>query len=135
MTLTTASRFWLVSARVVPSGATSRSWKQKKGAPSFSMNSKATRTRLMALSTESCAALPGPQHRARPERIGAGAPHRVPVGHAEAEVVLHRLAFDHFALVVVAERQGVLRLRAFVLDLGGLREKRAWVDSWWLVVT
>ena len=63
-------------------------------------------------------AFPRPQHRARPERIAAGAPHRVPIGHAEAEVVLHRLAFDQFALVVVAEGQRVLRVGAFVLDLG-----------------
>jgi hypothetical protein len=59
ITWTTRSRFLFVSDRVLPSGATSRSWKQKNGAPSFSMNSKATRTRLQAFSRESWAASQG----------------------------------------------------------------------------
>ena len=48
------------------------------------------------------------------------AAHRVPIGHAEAKVVLHRLAFDQFVLVVVAECQRVLRLGAFVADFGDI---------------
>ena len=39
-----ASRFDRDSAKLAPSGATSRSWKQKNGAPSFSMNSNAAST-------------------------------------------------------------------------------------------
>ena len=102
------------------------------------MNSKPTRTRLMAFSTVSAGAFPGPQHRARPEGIAAGAAHRVPIGDAEAEVVLHRLALDHLVLVVVAERQRVLRLRAFVADFGDIGKcghgetpwNRKWAVIW-----
>ncbi len=39
-----ASRFAWVSVKVAPSGATSRSWKVKNGAPSLWMNSKAAST-------------------------------------------------------------------------------------------
>lgn len=56
-------------------------------------------------------------HRAWPERIAAGAAHRVPIGHRKAEMVFHRLAFDHFLLVVVVEGEQVLALGAFELDL------------------
>ena len=46
-----------------------------------------------------------------------GAAERVPVGDGEAEVVLHRLAFDDLVLVVVAEGERVLALGAFEADL------------------
>ncbi len=86
-------------------------------------------------------ALPGPQHGARPEGIAAGAPHRVPIGDAEPEMVLHRLAFDRLAGVVVAERQRVLRFGAFVTDFGdvgkcghgGTPEKWSVVSCQWSV--
>ena len=42
---------------------------------------------------------------------------REPTGHGESEVILHGLAFDHFGGVVLPEREVVLRIRAFVLDL------------------
>ena len=67
---------------------------------------------------------PGPPHRARSERVAARAAKRVPIGHAEAEMILHRLAFDQFAGVVVAERQRVLRVGAFVGDVADLWECR-----------
>ena len=85
------------------------------------MNSKATRTRFLAFSTVSSARFPGPLHRARPERVAARAAERVPVGDGEAEVVLHRLAFDDFVLVVVVKGEHVLALRALeanLLDIG-----------------
>jgi hypothetical protein len=66
------------------------------------------------------AAFPGPQHGSRPERIAARSAHRMPIGYAEAEVVFHRLAFDQFAFVVMAKRQRVLRLGAFVTDFGNI---------------
>ncbi len=68
------------------------------------------------------AAFPGPQHRGRTEGVRTAAAHRVPVGDAEAEMVLHRLAGHDFRLVVVAESQGILRLRAFVADLLDFRK-------------
>ena len=52
-----------------------------------------------------------------PERIAARAPHRVPIGHAEAELVLHRLAFHQLVRIVVPEGQRVLGIGTFVVDL------------------
>src|SRR5690606_34526622 len=63
---------------------------------------------------------PGPQHGARSERIGPRSAKRMPVGNAEAEMVLHRLAFDHRGFVVMAKRQRVLRIGTFVADLRNL---------------
>ena len=81
------------------------------------MNSKATWTRLMAFSTESTGASQGRSSRARPERIGARAAERVPIGDAEAEMVLHRLAFDDLVGIVVVKGERILRLRTLVADL------------------
>jgi hypothetical protein len=79
------------------------------------MNSKATRTRLMAFS-------PRPQHRAGAEGVAARAAQGVPIGDAEAKMVLHRLAFHLCIGVVVAESEGVLRLWTFVGDLVDFRK-------------
>ena len=68
-------------------------------------------------------AFPGTEHGAGTEGIGAGTPHRVPICHAEAELVLHALAGYHFILVIVAEGQGVLRLRTLKLDLRDFRKR------------
>ena len=68
------------------------------------------------------AVFPRPVHRPGPERIAACAAERVPVDHAEAEMLLHRLAFHEFVLVVPTEGQGVLGLRTFVTDLADFGE-------------
>ena len=47
---TISSSFLFVSRRVAPSGAMSRSWKQKKGMESFSVSSKTARSRSRATS-------------------------------------------------------------------------------------
>ena len=93
------------------------------------MNSKATRARFSAFSTELLTVVPGPQRGARAERIGAGAAERVPVGDAEAQVVLHRVAFDLFVLVVVAEGERVLRRWDLRSGCGRFREMRPWEVS------
>ena len=67
--------------------------------------------------------LPRADHRAGAEGIAAGAPHRVPVGNGEAEVVPHRLAFDERVGVVMPEGQHVLRRRALVLDPADARKR------------
>ena len=87
------------------------------------MNSKATSTRLRAISTRVGAVFPGPDGAAGAERIAARAAEGVPVADGEAQVLLHRLAFDHFVRVVVPEGERVLRLGAFVLDLGNVGEE------------
>ena len=70
----------------------------------------------MAMSTRIGAVFPGPDGAAGAERVAAGAAERVPVAHGEAQVLPHRLAFDHLVGVVMAEGERVLRVRAFVLD-------------------
>ncbi len=64
------------------------------------------------------AALPRAEHRARAERVAAGSAEGMPIGDAEAEVILHRLAGHDFRLVVVAEGERIFGLRAFVTDFG-----------------
>ena len=100
------------------------------------MNSKATRARFMAFSTESSAASQGRSIVPGPNGSLPGAAERVPIGHAEAEVVLHRLAFDHFVFVVVVEGQRVLALGAFEADLFDSREMQPWfvVSVGWTVM-
>ena len=80
------------------------------------MNSNATRAAVLGVLDRVGAVFPGPDGAAGAERIGAGAAERVPVDDAEPQVVLHRLAVDHFVRVVVVEGERVLRLGAFVLD-------------------
>ena len=63
------------------------------------------------------AVFPRPHGAAGAERIAAHAAERVPVGDGEAQVLLHRLAFDHLVGVVMPEGERVLRVRAFVADL------------------
>ena len=63
------------------------------------------------------AVFPGADVAAGAERIGAGASEGVPVADGEAEVVLHGLPLDDFARIVMAKRERVFRIRAFVLDL------------------
>ena len=67
------------------------------------------------------AVLPRPHGAAGAERVAARAAEGVPVGDGEAQVLLHRLAFDLLVGVVVAEAERVGRIGAFVADLAGLR--------------
>ena len=78
------------------------------------------------------ARLPRADHGAGAERVAAGPAERVPVGHAEAEVVLHRLAFDHFVGVVTAEGERVLGLGTFVPNLGDVGEGGHVYSPWGL---
>ena len=87
------------------------------------MNSKATSTRLRAMSTRVGAVFPRPHGAAGAERVAAHAAEGVPVAHGEAQVLLHRLAFDHLVRVVVPEGERVLRVGAFVFDLGDVGEE------------
>ena len=59
---------------------------------------------------------------AGPKRIGAGAAHRVPIGNAEAEVILHLLAEHHFVFVIKTERQRIVALGAFELNFADFRK-------------
>lgn len=68
------------------------------------------------------AGFPRAEHRAGAERVGAGATKRVPIGDAEPQLVLHRLAFHLLVRVVVAEGQRVLRVGAFKSDLLDVRK-------------
>ena len=77
------------------------------------MNSNATRARFWAFSTESVPSSQGRTRRAGAERVAAGAAERVPIDDAEPQVVPHRLAFDLFVGVVVAEGERVLALGTF----------------------
>src|SRR5690606_7224719 len=65
---------------------------------------------------------PGSEHRARAEGIAPCASKRMPVRDGEAEVLLHRLAFDHFALVVVTEGERVIGFGTLVTDGSDLGE-------------
>jgi hypothetical protein len=56
------------------------------------------------------------------ENIGPFPIEAVPVANRHAQMLLHGLAGDDAILVVVAIRQRVLRLRAFVLDRGDVAE-------------
>ena len=69
------------------------------------------------------ARFPRADRRARPERVIAHPAHRVPIRDAEAQVLLHRFAFDHLVGVVMLESQRVPRIRALVFDLLYVREK------------
>jgi hypothetical protein len=52
-------------------------------------------------------AFPRPLHGPRAERITSGAAERMPVGNAEAEVILHRFAFHLFVFVIVVESEQI----------------------------
>jgi len=54
---------------------------------------------------------------ARSEGVCTATAHRVPVGHAKAEMLLHGFALDLFGGVVVLEGERVLGRRTFILDL------------------
>ncbi len=66
------------------------------------------------------AVVPRPNHGRGAERIGARPAERVPIDDAKAEVLLHRLAFHDFVLVVPTEGKRVLRVRTFVTNLRNL---------------
>src|SRR5262249_40553881 len=72
------------------------------------------------------AVLPRPAGAAGAERIGALPAHRVPVGHREAQVLLHRFAFDPFVRVVVAEAWRGGASGGFRAEPWRLRGRMAW---------
>ena len=74
--------------------------------------------------------LPRPLHRARSERIAAGAAEGVPIGNGEAKMVLHRSAFDHFVLIVMAKGERIFGLRTLEADFLDIR-KRGHVRFLW----
>ena len=57
------------------------------------------------------------------EWIIAHPAHGVPIGDAEAQVVLHGLAFDYLVGVVMLEGQRIFGIRAFVFNRLNVREK------------
>ncbi len=78
------------------------------------------------------AGVPRALRRAPAEHVAARPAHRVPVHHREAQVLLHGLALDELARVVVLEGQGVLGARAFELDVPDLREVLLAHDVCWI---
>ena len=58
------------------------------------------------------------------EGIGKAVAHDVPVGGREARVLLHRFPADDLIGIVLLEREGILGLGAFELDLGDIGEER-----------
>src|ERR1700761_6138669 len=92
-------RFFMLSAKGAPSGATSASWKQKNGMSSRSKNSNATSALILAPSR------PLSYHGRSKVRPPNGSPpspgEGVPIGDGGADVLLHRLAEDFLVLVVV----------------------------------
>src|SRR5207253_9780068 len=70
------------------------------------------------------AVFPRPHRASRSERVAARAPERVPVADGEAQVLLHRLAFDFFVRIVMAETERVDGVRALVTNLANFRKKR-----------
>ena len=130
----------MVSARLAPSGATSRSWKQIERGAELLDELEGHVGAVDGVVDRIGRALPRPQHGSRPERIAARAPHRMPIGHAEAEVVAHRLALDQFALVVMAEGQRISESGPSYLILAMLGKAGmdgllgvTWVSGQWLV--
>ena len=69
------------------------------------------------------ARFPRPHRGARAKRVIAHPAHGVPVGNAEAQMLLHRLAFDHLVGVVMFEGQRIFGIRAFVFNCLNVREK------------
>ena len=67
--------------------------------------------------------LPRPHCRAGAEGIIARAAHGVPIGDAEAQVVLHGLALDYLVGVVMLEGQRIFGIRALVFNCFNVREK------------
>jgi len=67
-------------------------------------------------------AVPGPVESTGAENVGPFPIEGVPVANGHAQMLLHGLAGDEAALVVVAVGQRILRLRAFVLDRGDVAE-------------
>ncbi len=49
------------------------------------------------------AIIPRPDCRAWTKGIATSSPHRVPIDHAEPQVILHRLAFDNLIRIVPAK--------------------------------
>src|SRR5208337_1247714 len=70
------------------------------------------------------AIVPGTVCRTHSERIGQCVAKRVPVDDREPEMLLHRLATDDFAGIVMLELQGVTRLGTPKIDLRHIRKKR-----------
>ena len=71
---------------------------------------------FLSVSDAIAAVVPRHVHRRGAERVRAVSSHAVPERGAEAQVIFHRLAFDEFVRIVIAERQIVVRVRTFVLN-------------------
>ena len=69
------------------------------------------------------AVIPRADGRACPERIGQGVLHRMPVGDAKPQVVLHLLFAHELVGIVMAESQRVLGLGTFKRDFFDIGEK------------
>ena len=67
--------------------------------------------------------LPRPHCRAGAEGVIARAAHGVPIGDAEAQVVLHGFALDYLVGVVMLEGQRIFGIRPFVFNRLNVREK------------
>ncbi len=133
-TLTTASRFLLVSAERGPFGGDVAVVEAVERRAELLEELEGDADAADGVFDRIVLRLPRPEHGARPEGIAARAPHRVPIGHAEAQVVLHRLAFDQFVLVVVAEGQRVVRFGAFEADFGDFGKRgHGWTPGKWVV--
>ena len=70
------------------------------------------------------AVFPRPFGAPRAKRIAAHAAEGVPVADGEAQVLLHRLAFDHLIGVVVAKSERVLRVGPFEFERGDVGKER-----------
>ena len=71
------------------------------------------------------AMVPGPQKRLAAERIAADPAERMPVADGETQMILEPPAADDTVLVVPAERERFVRLRAAIGDRrGGCEEVR-----------
>ena len=86
------------------------------------MNSNAASTRRLAFSTDSLPSSQGRDKRRRPERIGPRCAERVPIAHAEPQMVAQRFSLDDFVRVVIPERQRIAALGPFVGNFADLRK-------------
>ena len=77
------------------------------------MNSKNTWVRLTAFSTESEPSSQGIKGSAGTKGVGEGVAHAVPISGAEAQVILHLLAFNLLFGVVVLESEVISGIFAF----------------------
>ena len=109
-----SSRRAALSAKFLPSGRTSASWKQKKGAPSSENISKATSA--LSLAPLHRVAEPRPLEGLAAERVAARPGEGVPVGDGEAQMVFHPLAEHQLVWIVEAIGERVGRVRPLVLD-------------------